>query len=90
MHETFQKIYDSYHQDLYQFLFYMVKDKNQAEDLVQEVYIRVLHSYKTFEGRSGRKLGCFQLQGMWRLIGFANSKPLDNGYSARLIGISRM
>nr|MDH3153990.1 RNA polymerase sigma factor SigX [Bacillus licheniformis] len=55
MEETFQKIYDQYHQDLFQFLFYMVKDKNQAEDLVQEVYIRVLHSYETFEGRSGEK-----------------------------------
>ncbi len=33
----------------------MVKDKNQAEDLVQEVYIRVLHSYETFEGRSSEK-----------------------------------
>ncbi|EWH22062.1 RNA polymerase sigma factor SigX [Bacillus haynesii] len=55
MEETFQKIYDQYHQDLFQFLFYMVKDKNQAEDLVQEVYIRVLHSYETFEGRSSEK-----------------------------------
>lgn len=55
MEETFQKIYDTYHQDLFQFLFYMVKDKSQAEDLVQEVYIRVLHSYETFEGRSGEK-----------------------------------
>ncbi|MDA1475030.1 RNA polymerase sigma factor SigX [Bacillus changyiensis] len=55
MEETFQKIYDQYHQDLFQFLFYMVKDKSQAEDLVQEVYIRVLHSYQTFEGRSSEK-----------------------------------
>ncbi|MFN2745551.1 MULTISPECIES: RNA polymerase sigma factor SigX [Bacillus] len=55
MEETFQKIYDQYHQDLFQFLFYMVKDKNQAEDLVQEVYIRVLNSYETFEGRSSEK-----------------------------------
>lgn len=55
MEETFQKIYDQYHQDLFQFLFYMVKDKNQAEDLVQEVYIRVLRSYETFEGRSSEK-----------------------------------
>lgn len=31
MEETFQILYDAYHQDLYQFLFYMVKDKSQAE-----------------------------------------------------------
>ncbi|MCY9124482.1 RNA polymerase sigma factor SigX, partial [Bacillus inaquosorum] len=42
MEETFQLLYETYHQDLYQFLFYMVKDKSQAEDLLQEVYIRVL------------------------------------------------
>ncbi|MCY9430202.1 RNA polymerase sigma factor SigX, partial [Bacillus spizizenii] len=35
--------------------FYMVKDKSQAEDLLQEVYIRVLNSYHTFEGRSSEK-----------------------------------
>lgn len=55
MEETFQILYDAYHQDLYQFLFYMVKDKTQVEDLAQEVYIRVLNSYHTFEGRSSEK-----------------------------------
>lgn len=29
MEETFQLLYDTYHQDLYQFLFYMVKDKSR-------------------------------------------------------------
>ncbi|MCY8545220.1 sigma factor, partial [Bacillus vallismortis] len=57
MEETFQLLYDTYHQDLYQFLFYMVKDKNQAEDLLQEVYIRVLHSYQTSAGRTSEKTG---------------------------------
>jgi RNA polymerase sigma-70 factor (ECF subfamily) len=55
LEETFQRIYESYHKDIFQFLFYMVKDKSQAEDLVQEVYIRVLKSYKSFEGRSSEK-----------------------------------
>ncbi|ALC81449.1 MULTISPECIES: RNA polymerase sigma factor SigX [Bacillus] len=55
MEETFQRIYENYHNDIFQFLFYMVKDKSQAEDLVQEVYIRVLKSYKNFEGRSSEK-----------------------------------
>lgn len=55
MEETFQRIYENYHNDIFQFLFYMVKDKSQAEDLVQEVYIRVLKSYKSFEGRSSEK-----------------------------------
>ncbi len=55
MEDTFQRLYDKYHHDLFQFLFYMVKNREQAEDLVQEVYIRVLKSYNRFEGRSSEK-----------------------------------
>lgn len=55
MEDTFQRIYEKYHQDLFQFLFYMVKNREQAEDLVQEVYIRLLKSYDKFEGRSSEK-----------------------------------
>ncbi|MGM0874037.1 MAG: RNA polymerase sigma factor SigX [Bacillota bacterium] len=55
MEDTFQRIYEKYHHDLFQFLFYMVKNREQAEDLVQEVYIRVLKSYEKFEGRSSEK-----------------------------------
>ncbi|WP_226666918.1 RNA polymerase sigma factor SigX [Metabacillus litoralis] len=55
MEDTFQRIYEKYHHDLFQFLFYMVKSREQAEDLVQEVYIRVLKSYDKFEGRSSEK-----------------------------------
>lgn len=55
MEDTFQRLYEKYHHDLFQFLFYMVKSREQAEDLVQEVYIRVLKSYEKFEGRSSEK-----------------------------------
>ncbi|WP_191560933.1 RNA polymerase sigma factor SigX [Metabacillus idriensis] len=55
MEEAFQRIYEKYHQDIFQFLFYMVKNREQAEDLVQEVYIRILKSYDSFEGRSSEK-----------------------------------
>jgi RNA polymerase sigma-70 factor, ECF subfamily len=34
---------------------YMVKDRQTAEDLVQEVYIKVLDSYKQFRGQSSEK-----------------------------------
>lgn len=86
MEETFQRIYDTYHQDLFQFLFYMVKDKSQAEDLVQEVYIRVLHSYETFEGRSSEKPGFFRLPGMSPSTGSENSRRSASGLWVRLIG----
>ncbi|MBS2969453.1 RNA polymerase sigma factor SigX [Metabacillus sp. KIGAM252] len=61
MEEAFQTLYEKHHKDLFQFLFYMVKDREQAEDLVQEVYIRVLKSYDKFEGRSSEKTWLFSI-----------------------------
>ncbi|MCM3597000.1 RNA polymerase sigma factor SigX [Metabacillus idriensis] len=61
MEESFQRIYEKYHGDIFQFLFYMVKNREQAEDLVQEVYIRILKSYDSFEGRSSEKTWIFSI-----------------------------
>lgn len=55
MKTTFNEIYENYHQDIYRFVFYMVKDKQLCEDLVQETYIKILQSYSTFRGESSRK-----------------------------------
>ncbi|ANB61947.1 RNA polymerase sigma factor SigX [Anoxybacteroides amylolyticum] len=55
MDSVFDELYEKYHQELFQFLFYMVRNREQAEDLVQEVYIKVLRSYDRFEGRSSEK-----------------------------------
>ena len=48
MDSVFDELYQKYHHDVFQFLFYMVRNKEQAEDLVQEVYIRVFKSYSAF------------------------------------------
>ncbi|SDJ66742.1 RNA polymerase sigma factor SigX [Sediminibacillus albus] len=61
MKAVFQELYQKYHQDLFQFLIYMVKDREQAEDLVQEVYIKVLKSYHTFKGESSEKTWLFSI-----------------------------
>ncbi|GAA0347131.1 RNA polymerase sigma factor SigX [Bacillus carboniphilus] len=61
MDSVFQRIYDEYHQDLFQFLFYMVQNREHAEDLVQEVYIRVLKAYDRFEGKSSEKTWLFSI-----------------------------
>lgn len=61
MNSVFDELYEHYHHDIYQFLFYMVRNKEQAEDLVQEVYIRVLKSYDRFEGRSSEKTWLFSI-----------------------------
>jgi RNA polymerase sigma-70 factor, ECF subfamily len=61
MKDIFDEIYDKYHKDLYQFIFYMIKDPQQTEDLVQEVYIKVLKSYHSFEGNSNVKTWLFSI-----------------------------
>ncbi|WP_085992000.1 RNA polymerase sigma factor SigX [Oceanobacillus senegalensis] len=61
MKAVFDKLYDDYHRDLYQFIFYMVKDKNLAEDLVQDVYVKVLKSYSSFKGESSEKTWLFSV-----------------------------
>jgi RNA polymerase sigma-70 factor, ECF subfamily len=61
MDSVFEELYSKYHQDVFQFLFYLVKNREHAEDLVQEVYIRVLKSYKRFEGKSSEKTWLFSI-----------------------------
>ncbi len=55
MDSVFEEIYEKYHQDIFQFLFYLVRDRHKAEDLTQEVYIRVMKSIDRFENRSSLK-----------------------------------
>src|SRR5699024_4624022 len=61
MRDAFEKVYDSHHHDLYQFIFYMVKDKQLTEDLVQEVYIKIIKSYDTLKGDSSLKTWIFSI-----------------------------
>ena len=61
MDSVFEELYHKYHHDVFQFLFYMVRNKEQAEDLVQEVYIRVFKSYNRFEGKSSDKTWLFSI-----------------------------
>ncbi len=55
VNEEFDRIYETYHQSLFQYLFYLVKNRDTAEELVQEVYIKVFQSYSGFEGKSSEK-----------------------------------
>lgn len=61
MKATFEVIYDTYHQDVYQYIFYMTKDKSLTEDIIQEVYIKVLKSYDSFRGDSSEKTWLFSI-----------------------------
>jgi len=61
VYETFDRLYEQYHQSLFQFIFYMVRDRHVAEELVQDVYIKVFHSYDRFDGRSNEKTWLFSI-----------------------------
>lgn len=81
MDSVFDELYTKYHQDVFQFLFYMVKNREQAEDLVQEVYIRVLKSYKRFEGKSSEKTWLFSIARNVAIDSFRKQK----GWKQRII-----
>lgn len=61
MEFVFEDLYKKYHQDLFEFVFYMTRDRTLTEDLVQEVYIRVLRSYNSFRGESSEKTWLFSI-----------------------------
>lgn len=58
---VFHRLYDQYHQDVFQFLIYLVKNRTLAEDLMHEVYIRVFRAYDRFEGKSSEKTWLFSI-----------------------------
>ncbi|KIL48966.1 RNA polymerase sigma factor SigX [Jeotgalibacillus alimentarius] len=61
MDSVFKRLYSEYQQDVFQFLIYMVKNRDTAEDLLQEVYIKVMNSYHRFEGKSSEKTWLFSI-----------------------------
>lgn len=61
MRAAFDSFYDKYHKDLFQYVFYLVKDRTTTEDIVQDVYIKVLRSYDQFRGESSEKTWLFSI-----------------------------
>lgn len=58
---VFHRLYEQYHNDVFKFLIYLTRDRDQAEDLSHEVYVRVLRAYASFEGRSSEKTWLFSI-----------------------------
>ncbi|MDW0115596.1 RNA polymerase sigma factor SigX [Sporosarcina thermotolerans] len=58
---VFHRLYEQYHQDIFNFLIYLTGDRTQSEDLMHEVYIRVLRAYSGFEGKSSEKTWLFSI-----------------------------
>lgn len=58
---VFHRLYEEYHHDVFKFLIYLTRSRDQAEDLVHEVYVRVLRAYAGFEGKSSEKTWLFSI-----------------------------
>ncbi len=58
---VFHRLYEEYHQDVFKFLIYLTRNRDQAEDLMHEVYVRVLKAYANFEGKSSEKTWLFSI-----------------------------
>ncbi|WP_026674798.1 RNA polymerase sigma factor [Alkalihalobacterium bogoriense] len=56
-----QIIYRRYFNDVYQFIVSFTKSQDEAEDLTQEVFIRLCKALKTFEGKSELKTFVFSI-----------------------------
>lgn len=49
--QRIQAIYHNYHQDVYYFLLLFTGNQNDAEDLTQEVFVRLLRALPSYDGR---------------------------------------
>lgn len=58
---VFHRLYDQFHQDVFQFLVYLVKDRHTAEDLSHEVYVRAIKAYPQFQHQSSEKTWLFAI-----------------------------
>lgn len=58
---VFHRLYEQYHSDVFKFLIYLTRDRDIAEDLSHEVYVRVMRAYSGFEGKSSEKTWLFSI-----------------------------
>lgn len=50
--EALKEIFDKYHKKVYRIAYGVVRHREEALDIVQEVFIKLFHSIKNFKGRS--------------------------------------
>ncbi|GKV67921.1 ECF RNA polymerase sigma factor SigX [Sporosarcina sp. NCCP-2716] len=58
---VFHHLYETYHRDVFNFLTYLTKDRQLAEDLSHEVYVKAIPAYSSFERRSSEKTWLFSI-----------------------------
>jgi RNA polymerase sigma-70 factor (ECF subfamily) len=55
IHKEIERLINCYGDDVLRVAYLYVKDKHKAEDVFQEVFIKVLKKYDTFKGNSSEK-----------------------------------
>jgi RNA polymerase sigma-70 factor (ECF subfamily) len=56
-----EEIYNNYFKDVYYFAYSLSKDKNVAEDITSETFIKAIKSIDSFEGKCDIKVWLFQI-----------------------------
>jgi len=51
--ERFEQIVREYHGKIFNFLYYMLSDREEAADLTQDVFVRAYAAFTTFRGEAG-------------------------------------
>jgi len=49
---SFDTLYDTYFPKVYNYVYMKLRDQTEAEDLVQDVFVSVIESLESYEGRS--------------------------------------
>ncbi|MDM5328497.1 RNA polymerase sigma factor [Neobacillus sp. CF12] len=61
LEDSISKIYSKYYLEVYRFLVCFSGNQNDAEDLTQEVFIRVLYNLSTFKNENNLKTWIFSI-----------------------------
>jgi RNA polymerase sigma-70 factor (ECF subfamily) len=56
-----EEIYNNYFKDVYLFTYSLSKDKNIAEDITSETFIKAINSIESFKGNCDIKVWLFQI-----------------------------
>ncbi len=59
--EKFEEIVEQYYRDIYKLVFLMVKEKNDAEDITQEVFLKAKTHLANFRGESSVKTWLYRI-----------------------------
>lgn len=69
--EALSELYESNIREVYRFVYYKVGNKEDAEDLTQEVFVAAFHGLKKFRGEASFRNWCYEIAkhkiaDMWR------------------------